>query len=69
RGLPVVTRLQQKGPDRARAFTTTCHGIGLEYARSNKISYPDVPERVLVSMAVAVCTVNLYLHAKRFRCA
>ena len=28
--------------------------------------YPDVPERVLVSVAVAVCMVNLYLHAKRF---
>src|ERR1035438_6193034 len=27
--------------------------------------YPDVPERVLVSVAVAVCMVNLYLHAKR----
>ena len=28
--------------------------------------YPDVPERVLVSVAVAVCMVNLYLHVKRF---
>jgi hypothetical protein len=29
------------------------------------VVYPDVPERVLVSVAVAVCLVNLYLHAKR----
>jgi hypothetical protein len=28
--------------------------------------YPDVPERALVSLAVAVCIVNLYLHARRF---
>jgi hypothetical protein len=27
--------------------------------------YPDVPERVLVSVGLAVCMVNLYLHAKR----
>ena len=29
------------------------------------VVYPDVPERVLVTVAVAVCLVNLYLHAKR----
>jgi hypothetical protein len=29
------------------------------------VVYPDVPERVLVSVAVAVCMVNLYLHLKR----
>jgi hypothetical protein len=28
--------------------------------------YPAVPERVLVSVAGAVCMANLYLHAKRF---
>jgi len=28
--------------------------------------HPDVPEGVLVSVAVAVCMVNLYLHGKRF---
>ena len=27
--------------------------------------YPDVPERVLIPMAVAVCAVNLYLHVGR----
>jgi hypothetical protein len=30
------------------------------------VVYPDVPERVLVSVAVTVCLVNLYFHAKRF---
>jgi Protein of Unknown function (DUF2784) len=29
--------------------------------------YPDVPETVLISFAVAVCGVNLYLHARRLR--
>ena len=29
------------------------------------VVYPDVPERVLVSVAVAVCMVNLHLHLKR----
>jgi hypothetical protein len=28
--------------------------------------YPNVPETVLVPIAVAVCAVNLYLHARRF---
>ena len=28
--------------------------------------YPDVPEFLLVSVAVAVCVLNLYLHARRF---
>ena len=28
--------------------------------------YPDVPERVLVCLVVAVCMVNLYLYARRF---
>jgi hypothetical protein len=28
--------------------------------------YPDVPERVLVPVAVVVCVVNLRFHAKRF---
>ena len=30
------------------------------------VVYPDVSEGVLVSVAVAVCMVNLYLHAQRF---
>jgi hypothetical protein len=28
--------------------------------------YPDVPERVLVAVAVVICMVNLCFHAKRF---
>lgn len=28
--------------------------------------YPDVPERLLIFVAVAVCGVNLYLHVRRF---
>lgn len=29
--------------------------------------YPDVPEGVLVSIAVAVCGANLYFHVRRLR--
>ena len=29
--------------------------------------YPDVPEGMLVSIAVAVCGANLYLHGRRLR--
>jgi hypothetical protein len=31
------------------------------------VVYPDVPHTVLVCAAVAVCGVNLYLHATKFR--
>jgi len=31
----------------------------------DRVVYPDVPEGVLVSMAVAVCGANLYLHIRR----
>lgn len=30
------------------------------------VVYPDVPERVLISVAVAVCVFNLHLHARSF---
>jgi Protein of Unknown function (DUF2784) len=31
------------------------------------VVYPDVPEGMLVSIAVAVCGANLYLHVRRLR--
>jgi uncharacterized protein DUF2784 len=30
------------------------------------VIYPNMPEPVLVPLAIAVCGVNLYLHARRF---
>ncbi len=48
----------------SRAGVTPYHGPFLVHYL-DAVVYPNVPEALLVSIAIAVCGANLYLHARR----
>jgi hypothetical protein len=72
-----LARLRERRVLRWLHFASLLYGIFIETAPPYRgpflvhyldaVIYPNIPEAALVPLAAAVCAINRYLHARRFR--